>query len=112
MMVTITSIQLKSPLKFFALSYRAMNIMFQLKKTNVVQMKKYGFWTKHYTMTAWNNEQELKDFAKSGAHLEAMKVSAGLATEIRTLTLPMDKLPDWKQAKQLLETQGKVLTFN
>ncbi|MBX2971391.1 MAG: DUF3291 domain-containing protein [Cyclobacteriaceae bacterium] len=112
MMVTITSIQLKSPFKFFALSYRAMNIMFQLKKTNVAQMKKQGFWTKHYTMTAWNSEQELKDFAKSGAHLEAMKLSADIATEIRTLTMPMDQLPDWKTAKQLLEEKGKVLTFS
>ncbi|MBL7786147.1 MAG: hypothetical protein JNM36_09605 [Chitinophagales bacterium] len=73
MKATITSIELKGPLKFFALSSTALSIIKQLKATNCKDFKKKGIWTKHYTMTLWNNESELKEFAKSGAHLDAMK---------------------------------------
>ena len=59
MKITITFIELKSPFKFFALSYSALSIAKQLKDTNCKGFKKKGFWTKHYTMTLWNNEEDL-----------------------------------------------------
>lgn len=73
MKVTITSIELKGPMKFFLLSSRALKVIKQLKTTNFKDFKSTGFWTKHYTMTLWNNEAELKEFARSGPHLDAMK---------------------------------------
>ena len=103
MKATITSIELKGPLKFFALSANALNIINQLKATNFKDFKKRGIWTKHYTMTLWNNESELKEFAKSGAHLEAMKQS-------KQITIDTDTLPSWDEAKKLLEN-AKVFTF-
>ncbi|MBL7844361.1 MAG: DUF3291 domain-containing protein [Cyclobacteriaceae bacterium] len=111
MMVTITSIKLRSPWKFFALSYNAMKIIRQLESTNFLQKKARGIWTMHYTITSWKSEEDLKTFAKSGAHLQAMKVSADLAEEIRTLTYQTDTFPSWKEAKELLSERGKVLRF-
>lgn len=73
MKVTITSIELKNPFKFFTLSAQALSILKQLKSTNSKEFKKRGIWNKHYTMTLWENEEDLKNFARSGAHLEAMK---------------------------------------
>ncbi len=108
MKVSITSIELKGPLKFFALSLKAMNIMKQLKATNHVAMKKQGIWTKHYTMTLWNNEEDMKDFARSGAHLKAMKESAEIAKEIRSITIDATEFPDWKTAKTLLESAKPI----
>ncbi|MCG8576894.1 MAG: DUF3291 domain-containing protein [Flavobacteriales bacterium] len=110
MKATITSIALKGPLKFFALSSQALKIIRQLKTTNCKDFKKRGFWTKHYTMTLWSDENELREFAKSGAHLEAMKSSSQIAKEIRTITIETDSLPNWKEAKKLLES-GKVINF-
>lgn len=110
MKVTITYLELKSPLKFFALSAKALRIVKQLKATNCREFKKRGVWTKHYTMTLWNNDNELKDFARSGAHLDAMRKSKDIAKEIKTLTIDADKLPTWKEAKKLLET-AKSLRF-
>jgi hypothetical protein len=110
MKATITSIELKGPLKFFALSANALKIIRQLKTTNCKEFKKRGFWTKHYTMTLWNNESELKEFAKSGAHLNAMKLSKQMAKEIRTITIETDTLPSWDEAKKLL-LNAKVLNF-
>ena len=110
MKVTITSIELKGPFKFFLLSYQALQIGKQLKATHYKDFKTRGFWTKHYTMTLWNNETELKAFATSGAHLEAMKRSREIAKEIRTYTYDADKLPSWKEAKMLLN-KAKVMKF-
>lgn len=110
MKVTITYLELKSPLKFFALSAKALRIVKQLRATNCSEFKKRGIWTKHYTMTLWNNDNELKDFARSGAHLDAMRKSKDIAKEIKTLTIDADKLPTWKEAKKLLET-AKSLRF-
>lgn len=110
MKATITSIELKGPLRFFALSAQALNIIRQLRTTDCKDFKKRGLWTTHYTMTLWNNEDELKAFAKSGAHLDAMKKSKTIAKEIRTITIDTEVLPSWKEAKKLLAS-AKVLRF-
>lgn len=110
MKVTITSIELKGPFKFFLLASKALKITRQLKATTCKDFSKRGFWTTHYTMTLWKNEQDLKAFAKSGAHLEAMKTSAEIAKEIRTFTYDAEELPSWNEAKKLLK-KGKVLRF-
>lgn len=110
MKVTITSIELKGPLKFFALSSKAFRILKQLKATECRDFKKKGVWTKHYTMTLWDSEEALQAFAKNGAHLQAMKDSQQIAKEIRTLTIDATKLPNWKEAISLLET-AKVMRF-
>lgn len=110
MKATITSIELKGPFQFFALSASALQIIKQLKASNYKDFKKKGFWTTHYTMTLWNNEQELQEFAQSGAHLDAMKKSKEIAKEIRTITIEAQTLPSWKEAKELLQ-KGKVITF-
>lgn len=103
MKITITSIALKNPFKFFILSRKALGIVLQLKNTDCVKMKKTGFWTTHYTMTLWNNETDMKAFARSGAHLEAMKMSGQIAKEIKSLTIDATTFPDWKTAKAMLE---------
>ena len=110
MKVTITYLELKGPFKFFLLSAQAIKITKQMKSTNYKDFKNTGFWTKHYTMTLWNNETELKEFARSGAHLEAMKKSKEIAKEIRTYTYDAEKLPSWKEAKVLLNN-AKILKF-
>lgn len=110
MKATITSIELKGALKFFVLSVKALKIVKQLKSTNYKDFKKKGLWTKHYTMTLWNNEEELKEFARSGAHLEAMKISKQIAKEIRTITIDANTLPNWKDAIKHLEN-GKIIKY-
>ncbi|RZS96947.1 DUF3291 domain-containing protein [Cecembia calidifontis] len=110
MKATITSIQLKGPFQFFALSAKAYDIIKQLKTTNYKDFKKRGVWTKHYTMTLWHSEEELKAFSNSGAHLEAMKKSREIAREIRTITIDAEVLPSWREAKKLLE-KAKVMKF-
>ncbi|HQQ94674.1 MAG TPA: DUF3291 domain-containing protein [Bacteroidia bacterium] len=110
MKATITSIELKGPFHFFALSASALKIVKQLKATEYKDFKKRGIWTKHFTMTLWNTEEELKAFARSGAHLEAMKKSRSIAKEIRSITIDAEKLPSWKEAERLL-LNAKVIKY-
>jgi hypothetical protein len=86
MKVTITSILLKSPFHFFSLSYKALGILKQLKESGAVQAETTGIWTLHYTISLWKNEEEMKAFALSGNHLQAMKDSKKIAKTISTYT--------------------------
>src|SRR5690606_25086219 len=110
MKVTITSLELKGSSSFFLLSSRALKIIRQLKATDCLTFRKRGLWTKRYTMTLWKEEDVLKRFAKSGAHLQAMKEGARIAKEIRTLTIDADTLPSWSHAKRMLQ-EGKVMRY-
>jgi hypothetical protein len=113
MTITVTSIKLNSVWGFFRLSYMAMKIVLQLKKQKgFIKYKNKGFGYLHYTLSAWESEAEMKQFVPTGAHREAMKASAAIATEIRTHTFESDEMPSWKEAKQLLIEKGKLLTFN
>ncbi len=104
MKATITQIELKTPLHFFKLSWYALNILKQLKTTNYVDFKKTGIWTNHYTMTLWKDENDLMKFARSGAHLQAMKESKKIAKRIKTVTIDVEELPNWKRAKEILNS--------
>lgn len=102
MFIVITYIELRSPLKYFVLVFNAMKIALQLKSTSCNGYKFHGLWTSHYTMTVWNSKEDMKAFARSGAHLDAMKKSTIISREIRTLTIDAPSIPKWKEAKERL----------
>jgi hypothetical protein len=110
MVITITSIRLKSWWRFFQLSYHGLQITQQTRQQpGFIKMKNTGFGYMHFTMSAWEREEDVKKFYREGAHLAAMKRATAIATETRTFTYQADKLPKWKEAKQLLLEKGKVL---
>lgn len=111
MAITITSLELKSPLKFIAFTLQVMRIVKQLKGSDCISFKLSGFWTMHYTMTLWESAEASKRFARGGVHVEAMKQSANLSKEIRNLTIESNTLPNWKEAKEKLLRDGKILKF-
>ena len=76
-----------------------------------MKMKNTGFGKLHYTLTQWQSEDDLKRFAHSGKHKDAMKESSKLATEISTYTYASDTMPSWGEAKRILLEKGKRLTF-
>ena len=103
MTITITSIRLRSLWTFFQLSWLGLKISIQAKKSRgFIKMKNTGFGYMHYTVTAWKEVESMKEFMKSGAHAEAMKISAEIATEIGNYTYQSEVLPSWKEAKELM----------
>lgn len=112
MTVTITSIKLRKLWYFFILSYLGLKVQLGIKSNKgFIKMKNTGFGYLHYTLTAWESEEDMKNFARSGEHLEAMKWSKKLATEVRAYTFQTNELPDWKQAKNLVFEKGRIISF-
>jgi hypothetical protein len=112
MYITLTSIRLKSVWKFFPLSYNGMQIVKQCQKEKgFAGIKNTGFGKDHYTMSKWETEEDRSRFYRTGAHAEAMKKSAALATELVVYSFEADEFPNWKTAKRLLKEKGKVMRF-
>jgi hypothetical protein len=112
MIISLTSVELRSVWNFFRLSYHGYKISRQAKtKKDFVKLKSRGFGYMHYTLSVWNGEDDLKQFAREGAHLEAMRISKEIAIEIRTHIYHSPTVPSWKEAKTLLLSEGKILSF-
>lgn len=113
LLVTITSIKLRSVWHFFRLSLFGMKISRQAKsEKGFIKMKNTGFGYDHYTISVWKTEEDIKRFSHSGTHLEAIKQTRRIATEVRTFTYQTGELPRWAEVKKLLELKGKILKFN
>lgn len=112
MIITVTSIKLRSVWHYFKLTMLAFKIVKQLKsEKGFINMKNTGFGYDHYTLSVWKSTDDLKRFSRSGAHAEAMKHTKNIATEVRTYTYSSDHVPDWKEVKKLLTENSKVLNF-
>lgn len=96
---------------FFGFSNIVFQVLQQLKISQCKAYKTRGGLLTHYTLSGWEDDAQLNTFTRNAAHLKAMKQSASLAKEIRTLTYEADDLPDWKTAKKLLFEKGKILSF-
>jgi len=105
MKLTITHLKLKNPGKLMLLFSHVMKVMKSLRGTNCKAVITRGFIRNHYTMTLWNNEEEMKLFARTGAHLAAMKSSAKIASEISVVTIDADGLLPWKEAICYIESR-------
>jgi heme-degrading monooxygenase HmoA len=81
------------------------------KERGFIGMKNTGFGYMHYTLSWWESDEDVKRFARSRAHLEAMKQSQRLASEIRVHTFSGSELPGWTQTKRLLIEKGTSFTY-
>lgn len=112
MIITVTSLQLRSVWHFFKLSYWALQILKQTKNSKgLIAFKKTGSGLNHYTLSVWETEEDMKSFYRSGAHASAMKRSAQIARKIATYSYTADSIPSWAEAKKTLQESGNVLSF-
>lgn len=113
MIITVTSLRLNHWWNYFGLSLRGLKIMLQAKQQKgFISMKNTGFGYLHFTLSVWESDSDLRDFARSGAHREAMKRSQTLADEIGIYTFRSERVPNWKEAKKLLFEYGKFISFD
>lgn len=112
MVVTITSLRLRSLWGFFRLSWNGLKISLQARRSpGFIAMKNTGSGYLHHTLSLWEDEKSAKAFAHSGAHLAALQEGASLASEIRILTYPADALPSWPEAKARVAEQGRAFRY-
>ncbi len=104
MILSITKIELNSYSKlipFFKFNGQIIN---ELKQSKCKKYKITGSWNLKiwYTMTLWENENEINDFYRKGTHLEAMKQSQSFSSKIYSIRIHKENLMSWKEAKKLL----------
>ena len=105
MIVSITKIELISYSKFIAFFKFNRQIINDLKQSKSKKHKTTGNWNLKdwYTMTLWENENDINDFYRNGTHLEAMKQSKTFSSKIRSKRIHDEDLISWKIAKKLFE---------
>ncbi|MCC7159609.1 MAG: DUF3291 domain-containing protein [Ignavibacteria bacterium] len=112
LLVTVTSIRLKSVWYFFRLSLFGLKISRQAKSAKgFIKMEKNGFGYDHFTLSVWESEEDINRFARSGKHLEAMRQTGSIASEVRSYTFRTNTLPGWNEVKKLLNDKGKIHKF-
>ena len=107
MIVSITKIELISYsklLEFFKFNRLIIN---ELKGSACKGIKLTGNWNLKiwYTMTLWENENELDLFYRNGKHLEAMKQSKKFSTKIQSKRINEVNLISWEKGKRLFENK-------
>ena len=106
MIISITHLKLKSVWKLFPMMGLSMRIFNELKVNEECQhYSARNSLFDHYTLTAWKNEEDLRNFVNGFSHKKAMKRTAELAAEVNTVTLRMDEVPNWTEAKRLLKSK-------
>ncbi len=111
MIVVVTYFRLRSMIRGFELFLHEHRIKKQLRTANCKGYKSRAFLKDVYTMTMWENGEEMKRFAHSGAHLESMKSTARLGSQFCSVTFEASQIPPWKEAIARLEKDGRVLNY-
>jgi hypothetical protein len=112
MILVITKLELKSYSKFKAFFKFNTQIITELQSSKCKKYKVTGNWTLKvwYTMTLWENEDDLNTFYSNGTHLEAMKQSKSFSSNIQSIKVPTENehLMSWKQSKIVLLRSTKT----
>ena len=103
MIVSITKIELLSYSKLLAFFKFNGQIIKDLQQTNCKKYKVTGNWNLKiwYTMTLWENENDINDFYRNGTHLEAMKQSKTFSSKIQSNRIDNEDFMSWKEVKKL-----------
>lgn len=102
MFLSITKLRLKTPFHFFPLSLHALRVKKQLKESPCVRSKFTGVGMVHYTQSLWRSKEDMQAFMSSGAHLEAMKSSQKISSEIVVTTIDSMNIIPWNEAKTIV----------
>jgi len=103
MIVSITKIELNSYSKLIPFFKFNSQIIKELKQSkckefNLTSNLKLKVW---YTMSLWENDNDINDFYRNGTHLEAMKQAKLFSSKIQSNRINNVELIDWKHAKKL-----------
>ena len=104
MFTAITRVELKGATKLPRFFYYTSLINKQLKTSSgLISVKtSRGDGLEFWTLTTWENLKSMQDFARSGAHLKAMKIIGRIAKGTKSMHWETYTIPGWKEAKDKL----------
>ncbi|MDD9911152.1 MAG: hypothetical protein OXR62_15900 [Ahrensia sp.] len=107
MIIVVTGLNLKAPWHCPRFVWHASRSFGQAQKSNgclsAATRKVDGVY---HTITAWRDGPAMKGFAKSGAHFEAEKVFAQIATG-RVVIYQAEVVPDWDNALDIWKRDAR-----
>jgi hypothetical protein len=110
MYASVTQLELKSISKIFKFMKYTFRIAKQMKtaKGLVKQQTKAKNLYVYFTLTVWDNKEDMFRFRNGGAHLEAMKDIKSMAKKAKSASWETDEMPGWKQADKIIKAQADV----
>jgi Domain of unknown function (DUF3291) len=112
MIIVATELHVRSFWHFFEFAITSARSMKQAKKSAgcIYAVANNKGWKIGYTLTAWENKEQMLQFRNTGAHKEAMSKIRKLSQQYKTLQWESDKQPNWQEARiRLADTAFKVL---
>jgi hypothetical protein len=105
MIVSVTKIELNSYSRLISFFKFNAQIIAELKQS---PCKSYQFarnWNLKiwYTMTLWENENDINCFYRNGPHLKAMKKATVFSSKIQSKRVQNQNILIWKEAKKLFD---------
>lgn len=105
--VSITGLRLKNRGYMLRFWWHAIRSMVQARKApGNLSAETRTIDGVHHTLSVWVDEQAMRTFLVSGAHLGAMKAFSAIATG-RTLGFTADRQPDWETAHRRWLSQAR-----
>jgi hypothetical protein len=109
MFISVTRMRLKGKRQLPRFFFHTLKSFLQVRKANGV-LKILGdrednltYWT----LTTWVDIDSMKKYRNSGAHLQAMKASKNIASELEFIHWSDDSLPSWQECKKRLHEKYK-----
>ena len=112
MIIVATELHIHSFWNFFEFALTSARSMKQAKKSAgcIYAAADNKGWKIGYTLTVWDNKEQMLQFRNTGAHKVAMSKIRKLSPQYKTLQWESDKQPNWQEARTLLaKTAFKVL---
>lgn len=105
MTVSITKIELNSYLKLLAFFKFNSKIIAELKLSTCKSYQFTSNWNLKvwYTMTLWENENDINCFYRNGVHLEAMKKATFFSSKIQSKRVQKENMLTWKEVKKMFD---------
>lgn len=104
--ISITGLELKSPIYFFSFWWHAVRSMIQARSApgNISAQAKTinGI---HHTLSVWKDEKATRGYIFSGNHLQAIKAFNRIATG-KTFGFRAQTIPNWAEVHRIWNEKG------
>ncbi|UKN02938.1 DUF4188 domain-containing protein [Paracrocinitomix mangrovi] len=113
MIISLGKFELEKTSKLFRFLRMSKRIEEQAKASKGVLDVKLsgGSIKKFYVITVWEDIDSMKQFAHSGAHMEAIKQAKELSSQIKLLYYEGTLVPEFNEVKKILESDENVRTY-
>ncbi|RBW67952.1 DUF3291 domain-containing protein [Bacillus taeanensis] len=104
MFISVTRLHLRGKRKLPSFIWHTLQSMNQLKKAEGLTHSSFNKegWLTYWTLTVWENKEDMKNYRNNGSHLKAMKIARKIADELESFHWEGETIPSWAESKERL----------